>query len=384
MTGGSSTSPTVPPSGYNPVLDGLRALAVSAVIADHAGFRTRGFHGVTVFFVISGYLITTLLIQEHDRSGTLFLRGFYWRRLIRLGPALAVVLLATVGYLLLIRQPPGTYWLGPVGAATYSMDLIQALVGNAGVGIHFQWSWSLGVEEQFYLLWPIALLLLWRRGRRWIGPLLLGVVALTWMLRAAELAGGASHDAVFFGPVSHIDALVLGVLVAVLRARWAPDRAAQHGLAVLALLGGTGLLLLVLRIPTGLQAIDPDGFGQAAVFSTAVVLWASSASRGPGAAVLGSAPLAFIGRLSYGLYLWNILTVVVFVRLTGHHPAQTLRGVIWAAGLLALCTLSYVGLERPLRRRFRDPGFLRRTVEEGTRARWGTPGTSPGAIGPHP
>jgi peptidoglycan/LPS O-acetylase OafA/YrhL len=347
-------------SGYNPVLDGLRALSVVAVIGDHAGFHSHGFHGVTVFFVLSGYLITALVIHECDRSGTVSFRRFYWRRLIRLAPALVLVVIATVGYLVAVGQSPATYWAGPVGALTSSMDLIQAIHGNAAVGMPFQWSWSLGVEEQFYLLWPIGLLLLWRRDRRLIAPLLLVLVAGAWALRAAQIASGAPQPAVFFGPVSHYDALVLGVLIAVFRARRTPGRAGNVIIGVAGALGAVGLILLELRLPTvpGLASIDPDNFGQAAVFATGVVLWASGPPGGAARAVLGSRPLAFIGRLSYGLYLWNILTVIVFMRLTGLHPAQTHWGLVWGVALLALCTASYLLVEQPLRRRWATPAFL--------------------------
>jgi peptidoglycan/LPS O-acetylase OafA/YrhL len=358
VTGPLSAQSTAAGDRYNPVLDGLRAIAVVAVIGDHAGFHSHGFHGVTVFFVLSGYLITSLLIRECDRTGTVSFRRFFRRRFARLAPALVVVVTATVGYLVVVGRSPATYWAGPVGALTSSMDLIQAIAGNSAVGIHFQWSWSLGIEEQFYLLWPIGLLLLWRRRPRLIAPLLLVLVAGAWVLRAVEQATGATHESVFFGPASHYDALVLGVLVAIFRARHAPGRVGDVVIRVSGAAGAVGLLLLELRLPTvpGLAAIDPDAFGQAAVFATGVVLWASGTPGGVARALLGSRPLAFVGRLSYGLYLWNILTIVVFVRLTGLHPAQTLLGIGWGLALLGLCTASYLLLEQPLRRRWSSPG----------------------------
>ncbi|HEV7623587.1 MAG TPA: acyltransferase [Amnibacterium sp.] len=346
--------------GYNPVLDGLRALAVTAVIAEHAGFGGQGFHGVTVFFVISGYLITSLLIRECDRTGTVLLRRFYWRRFIRLGPALLLAVLATVLFLVVTGRPVEQYWAGPVGALTYSMDLVQAVLGNSAVGIHFQWSWSLGIEEQFYLLWPFGLLLLWRGRRHLIAPLLLALVAGAWVLRAAQNAVGSTHESVFFGPLSHYDALVLGVLIAVFRAQYTIGRIGRIVFAVVGAIGAAGLVLLEfhrLAIP-GAAVVDPDGFGQAAVFSSAVVLWASVGGRGLAARLLGSPPLAFLGKLSYGLYLWNMLTVQVFIGLTGHRPAEIHKGVLWAVALLAVCVLSYLFVEQPLRRRWASPAFL--------------------------
>lgn len=358
MTGGQHSPAAA--QGYQPVLDGLRALAVTAVIAEHAGFGGQGFHGVTVFFVISGYLITRLLIGEFDRTGSISFRRFYWRRLIRLGPALVVAVLATLVFLALIDQPVRTYWAGPIGALTYSMDLVQAIAGNGAVGVHFQWSWSLGVEEQFYLLWPVGLLLLWRRHRRLIVPMMVAVIASAWIVRAAQNAGGASHASVFFGPASHYDALVLGVLVAVFRAQHTLTRPAEAGVAAAGLLGGVGLVLLEfhrLTLP-GVRVLDPNAFGLTALSATAVVLWASGRPGPVSTAVLGNPPLALVGRLSYGLYLWNMLTVQVFLHLTGHRPAELHKGILWAAALFLVALASYFLVEQPLRRRWSAPAFL--------------------------
>lgn len=133
---------------------------------------------VTLFFVISGYLITRLLLQEHAGSGQIDLRRFYRRRLARLGPALVVVVVVSWAWLAATNQAFSSYWAVILGSLTYTTDLMQAISGNSGVSDYYQWSWSLGVEELLYLIWPVTLLLLvkWRRFAPIAVVLLTGIV----------------------------------------------------------------------------------------------------------------------------------------------------------------------------------------------------------------
>ncbi len=203
--------------GYNPALDGLRALAIAAVVAQHAGIPgVKGYHGVTLFFVISGYLITRLLLQEHYRTGRLRLGAFYRRRFARLAPALIVAVLVTWLWLLLTAKPLASYWAGIVGSLSYTTALIQAIFGNGAVSNYYQWSWSLGVEELFYLIWPVTLLVMvrWRRFA-WAVVALVTSIAGIWLLRIVLVVTGASHDRYFFSPDTNADALLLGTLLGV-------------------------------------------------------------------------------------------------------------------------------------------------------------------------
>src|SRR6185312_10173828 len=146
-----------------PALDGIRALAVFVVILYHSGAvqSVPGDLGVSAFFVLSGFLITWLLIKELDRTGTVSLRDFYKRRTLRIFPAYyAFVILSLIGDALLHH-----YWSwGIIGAAfTYTVNYYNAFLGHPTTSVAH--AWSLAVEEQFYLLWPLLLLILWKKGR---------------------------------------------------------------------------------------------------------------------------------------------------------------------------------------------------------------------------
>src|SRR3954451_6722456 len=173
---------------YLPGLDGMRALAVLAVMVYHANpsWLPGGFLGVEVFFVISGYLITLMLIGEHERSGTVSLRHFYMRRARRLLPALYVLLIGLTFYTALFRREALGQLRGDVLAAlTYTSNWYQIWVGQgytaSGDFAPLRHLWSLAVEEQFYLLWPLVMIGLIRLGRRRL-PQMAGYLAATALL----------------------------------------------------------------------------------------------------------------------------------------------------------------------------------------------------------
>ncbi|MBT1001916.1 acyltransferase [Paenarthrobacter sp. DKR-5] len=341
--------------GYNPALDGLRALAVGGVVVTHAGLADLGgHHGVTVFFVISGYLITSLLLREIARDGSINLRHFYLRRFARLGPALILAVAASVAWLLATGGQFAAYWAGAVGSLTYTTDLIEAIFGNSAVSTNFSWSWSLSIEEQFYLVWPLALLLLVRLKRFRVAAALLGLgIAGAWASRLLQHLGGATHERMFYAPDSHADALLLGTLLAMVLFRFPHSRALAATARWAGPVGGVGLVLLLI-VPAGLPALaaaDGDGFGQSALCAAAVVLWVAARPHGMFPRVLSLKPLVFLGKLSYGLYLWNILSVVVFESVSGVHPFSSWLGLLWLAALLTVCYLSWRFVETPLRRR---------------------------------
>ena len=221
--------------GHLRSLDGLRAVAVLVVMAFHAGIA--GFHGgragVDVFFVISGFLITTLLLVERDRSGRIGLGAFYMRRALRLYPALLV---AVAGALLL------AYLKMPVfGASSASFDSTLegtpfALFYTMNVARAAEWSnggflghtWSLAIEEQFYLVWPVVVILVLRRR----GPALLGWLALACAVTSAVLrtgldAAGIDPELLYNATFSHVDGIFAGCALGVLwhlRPDWWPGR----------------------------------------------------------------------------------------------------------------------------------------------------------------
>ncbi|PZE87147.1 acyltransferase [Curtobacterium sp. MCBD17_032] len=368
--------------GYNAALDGLRAISVFGVIAGHAHFNGRlaGYHGVTVFFVISGYLITSLLTGEHAEHGRIALGRFFRRRFARLAPALVLVVLVTVAWLLLIREPIETWWAGPVGALTYTSNLIQYFSGNGSVGFYFQYTWSLGLEEQYYLVWPLLLVLLLRFRSSTVVLWVLGVVYVgLWVLRYLQDRSLPTHEAQFYGPISHADALVLGSILAIVLERWSGTKWLERVVMVAGPLGFILLCYVAVASPSGLpglRVIDAIGFGQTALASAAVVAWLALERNGFLARFLSLRPLVFLGKLSYGLYLWNLLAVFAFVKVAGHFPGQSKFLVIWLAGLVLVAWLSYRFVETPLRLRWAKPGVhaivgVRRGVDEPRAAKVG-------------
>ena len=312
-------------------LDGLRGVAVLMVVVDHAGAATdrAGAVGVTVFFVLSGFLISRLIIAAHHR-GEWSMRRFIAARAVRLLPAL-LVMEVVVGLAWLITRRDAGEMPGQVAAST-------AYVMNFYIG-HFEdrfllHTWSLAVEEQFYLLWP--LLLPWfLRARRPVVWLLLLVAAS--MLGRFALAASDHRDIAFASLPTNAFALVLGCVLALEPVRAKPGRAQRMvpavGLGAIititlsASLPGPPLLLPIVTAPIAM----------------AVVMFAL-----PGAALLEARWLRFVGRISYALYLWHF----PILGLASEHVGGV-SALPWLALSFLLATASTVLVEEPLRRLWR-------------------------------
>ncbi len=293
---------------YNPALDGLRAFAVAGVVVQHAGFEEGGYFGVTVFFVISGYLITSLLLAEHRAQGAIGLGAFYRRRFARLAPALLLVTSVITVWLLAIGEPFSNWWAGLVGTLTYTTDLLLAAPVGAHVGDYFEWSWSLGIEEQFYLVWPLLLIVLLRvrGGRAWLVAVAVAVVAGAWLQRARLSHGHPSHDRINFTFDTHMDAIALGAILALTLLGRHVDRRLQVVAQVLGLAGCIGLFAIIHQPwqTMKLTTLDLGGYGQAALLcllivggvvavavGTAVEGLRADAVRAPGQALVRDLPL---------------------------------------------------------------------------------------------
>lgn len=296
-----------------PSLDGLRAFSIALVICchlsrllTHRGVTVRGLGllaqwgpvGVTVFFVISGFLITTLLIQERERTGRIDLKAFYLRRAFRILPAYWAFLLVILGCGLagVVALSPSAF----VRALGFTTDYANADVWVLG---H---TWSLSVEEQFYLLWPLLLLVLaHRRAARLAGFLILAtpLVRLATWVWAPEARG-----AIQFMLHTRVDALMFGGLAAIVRAR-APD----HPLLRLARsprLALASALYLVLGSGLGVHLLGAGFFAVVDLSLTplaacAVLLYAIAAPETRAGRVLNHRLVARVGVLSYSLYLWQ-------------------------------------------------------------------------------
>ena len=322
-----------PSLSYRPDIDGLRAVAVLAVLGYHAfpGHLPGGFAGVDIFFVISGFLITRLIMQ----AGPDFRFGiFYARRIRRLFPALLLVM-ATIwacGWFMLTPgeyAELGTYMAGGAGFAANVIAWQESdYFDNAAITKPLLHLWSLGVEEQFYLLWPALLYAALRlRAKPQIVVVLLA--ALSFLL-----AERCAADCRFYSPVSRFWEFALG--------GWLATHPAQGRRGTVAWPAAV-LLVLSLWLPRH-ESQQPAWLLAPALGAALLIL---QPGTGPGR-LLGLAPLVWVGRISYPLYLWHWpLLSLTTITYSGTPPAYVRLGALLASGILA--SLTYYALERPVR-----------------------------------
>ncbi|MDX3457382.1 acyltransferase [Streptomyces sp. ME02-8801-2C] len=344
-------------------LDGLRTVAVVLVIVYHVapGALPGGSVAVDVFFTLSGFVITRLLIAEYARTGGIGLRRFYRRRWLRLGPALLTMCAVTA--LLSLALPLPLFdgaWTSAALAAVSVVNLVRA--GEAGpysdLTSPLSHTWSLGVEEQFYLAWPLLLLVLLRHNTSrkvlaWVAALC--VLPLLW--RLALWDPSAAHR-IYNGPDTRADQLLIGALLAVVLARLRADDPRLASLRrwagrlcwpALALLG-----LIAWQIPiAGASAWNPvwytAGFTVAAALSATVVATLDLLPGSWPSRLLSIGALAWVGRnLSYGMYLWHYPVIRLLSDLGVTDDQLLPMGMV---ATVAAALASYVVVERPLVRR---------------------------------
>ena len=355
------------PGGRLPGLDGLRAIAILAVLAFHLDPRwlPGGFLGVDVFFVISGFLITTLLVREHARDGRVDLVGFWTRRARRLLPALLVLVPSVI---LLARLVEADLLVGirrqALGALTFTSNWLEI-----GAGSDYFHStapqllmnlWSLAVEEQFYLVWPLVALLLLRvapssRARAGVA---LALALGSAVLMAVRYDPSAGATRVYYGTDTHLMGLMLGAALAFAWA--APHRAwtstpAWERARRPALAGaGVVLVALLLLLDESTAWTFRGGILAASLATTLLVLGVVD-RPGPLRSVLDRPALRWIGERSYGLYLWH-WPVILIVEADLPWAARSADGYLWSrvwcvVVTVAIADLSYRLLETPVRER---------------------------------
>ncbi|MBR1280899.1 acyltransferase [Bradyrhizobium sp. AUGA SZCCT0177] len=343
------------PFPYNPALDGLRAVAVLLVIADHCDVTVfdQGYFGVDLFFVLSGFLITRLLVDEIDATGRIDLRRFYLRRLLRLTPPLLLLLAAylLIAPLLWPQLDLMSHVRDAALVAFYLSDYSQAFWHNPKVLIH---TWSLSVEEHFYLIWPFAVLLLARIGPRGRVVVLFGlyVLASAWRIYIYKTLG---WDATYYRFDTRIDGLVCGALLATaLRHKDLISERAANIAGVVAWAALTVCLSIGFwRAPWSLVIMT--NVAHIAAFG---LLISVSKKESRVSLVLSAPPLVGIGVISYGMYLWHYPAAIYFRELFPWY----LTGPIVLGFSIAMATVSYLAVERPLQRYRRSLGGYQRNA----------------------
>ncbi|MCX8998128.1 acyltransferase [Rhizobiaceae bacterium BDR2-2] len=335
---------------YRPDIDGLRSLAVLPVVAYHLGlpFVKGGFVGVDVFFVISGYLITGILMRDFEpqlRPGWLW--RFYERRARRIFPAFFTVILVSlfVGYFVLFPIEFEALGKNAIAATLFASNIYLYATSNyfdvstnTNALLH---TWSLAVEEQFYLLFPIILLLLCRHARRWLSLSIfaLGMLSLGLCVFMTAYQAEAAFYIVFFRMWELLAGSFLAVTpLAFLRKRFLCEIAGLGGLILIA--AAVYFYYANMNFP-GIWAAAP-------VFGAAAIIFAGSDNRTLTARLLSLSPLVFIGRISYSLYLWHWPIIVFYHLHVGRVLSMEEKWTLFAISTAA-AYISWRFVEQPFR-----------------------------------
>ena len=349
---------------YRSDIDGLRAVAVLSVVAFHVGFAWfgGGFVGVDIFFVISGYLITQILLREIVSTGRVRMLEFYARRVRRLFPALAVVVLATLVaghfFLLPIDEQPdlarSTYASAGYVSNVYFSNAANDYFAGPAEEQPLLHLWSLAVEEQYYLGWPALIFGLWWAARRLrldqrravLGAV--GLLTIASFVLCVVLTARAPGIAFYYLPTRAWE-LGVGSLLAI-----GLERVSIKSSQIGNVLTGGGLLALLAAVTVVDEAMPfPGAIAALPVLGAALCIAGGSFGSSLGDRVLGNRPMVWVGRLSYSLYLWHwpMLAIARTDAVAQPNPA---RDVLLAIGAVGLAWATLVFVENPIR--YRRPG----------------------------
>jgi peptidoglycan/LPS O-acetylase OafA/YrhL len=341
--------------GYRPALDGVRGIAILAVLAVNSllPFFRGGFIGVDIFFVLSGFLITSLLMEEWFSSGTISLKHFYARRALRLLPALFVLLIASClyGFLFQSREMAMVTWREVLWVFFYFANWMLTMKHEVGSLDH---AWSLSVEEQFYLLWPILLLALLRlRAKRdqMLVLLLLAIVgSFAW--RAFLWHRGAHYLRLYYGTDTRADALLIGCVIGMLFSTGRFRSSDLRVYALLALFGGAFLFGVGMLVTHDSPFLYRGGFTLVALAAAGVIVEIVSSPTNFATRILSASPLVWIGRISYSLYLWHypVLHALRVERFDGLGWSPVLLQVIRFGAVFGAACASFYLVEQPFLR----------------------------------
>ena len=362
----------VPATGsrYVPALDGLRSFAVIAVILYHMGlgWAPGGLMGVTVFFVISGYLINGLLVAEHERTGRISLKGFWMRRVRRLFPAIALAVVGTAALCTLFNHVlldkmrpdvlPSLLFYNNWWQIFRDISYFEA-AGSPSPLMHF---WSLSIEEQFYVVWPLLLLLMYRLGLGKRG--MARVVLILAVLSAVEMAllydpfGDPSR--VYYGTDTRAMSLLLGVWLAFVwpSAAFGSPAEGKHGVRgsshkvlydIVGIAAFAGLVAIV-ALTNGYSSFSYYGGIAAVSVLSALLIAALVVPETLVARFFALRPLVWIGKRSYGMYLWHFPILLLTTDPNSTTGLPWWMRVVQVALIVAVSALSYAFVEDPIRK----------------------------------
>jgi peptidoglycan/LPS O-acetylase OafA/YrhL len=364
---------------YEPALDGIRALAVMAVLLYHGGvsWARGGFLGVDAFFVLSGFLITTLMVVEWRSTGRLDRRAFWARRARRLLPALYVCLLGFSAYSAWMASPLVRDQLRADGFASLFYVMNWRLIASSQsyfdqfYASPLRHLWSLAIEEQWYLLWPVVVGVVLHRTR--------SLKVLLWVCVGGALASAAwmavlysprvDPSRLYYGTDTRAQSLLLGSALAVALHGWRARLDRYRWIWVLALGGVVALAFTWSQSSATAPWLYQGGFLLTAALVSLVIGVCTSSVTNPLRTVLGVAPLRWVGLISYGLYLYHWpLYLVLSPERTGLALESRRLLALRLAASFAAATISYLVIEQPVRlRRFRPPPI------RGVRSWWPAP-----------
>jgi peptidoglycan/LPS O-acetylase OafA/YrhL len=382
---GEKQSASLRSGRHIPALDGLRGLSVVAVVVYHLGVTVHGkrvlaggYVGVDVFFVLSGFLISSLLLSELDAHGRVSLPSFYTRRALRLFPALAVVIVfAVIACLTFASSTKGSTLAGLPWVILYVGNWDRALENPQALGLLLH-TWSLAVEEQFYILWPALFILIFGRLRRRnvAGSILLGAAVAVALYRLAAYEAGWSVARVFNGLDTHSDGLLIGCAVAFFASTASLAGGPRRRLSAPAVRGLTVVAVVAIAAVTVTcnygHAVTNDLAITVGAFGTGGLVWGVLFEPiGWMTAILESRVAVWVGKRSYGLYLWH-LPIIMAMNFSSDKGLRLYTECLVALLLsFAATALSYRLVELPflrLKRNFRPtrriPGEIDLTTAE--------------------
>lgn len=342
MTTEAVDSTTATRLGYRPELDGLHAFAVAVVVTYHAGVPgfSGGHVGVLWFFVLSGFLITTLLLEEKDRAGSIGIKRFYQRRALRLLPTLYLVLAVFFVLSLVVITIDAREF---ISAGLYFSNMHPLVFGADAEQPFFLHTWSLSLEEQFYLVWPLVIARL-AMGRTALA-LAVGLIGVAFVSRLF-----ISTDPGFLNlPLFSLDGFAVGAILAVaVRRRRAPDWLFSSGVLLVA---GVVMVFDVVVSQSTVEELIPVRMLISQLAVAIVILHLVSKPDSRVAASLRRRPLVYVGLLSYALYLWHFPIFEAFTaeRMGDMEPALRHGAKYLLTVLCAVATYHF--LERPISKR---------------------------------